>query len=361
MQQGERPRRDRRDEVTVGIVWAVLTVGGELIVWLWLRGIMPERYAETSAIVDDAFIWLTAFAVPVFAFVFAFLGVSLVRHRRRAGEEVDGEPIHGSRPVYKAWFAVTGGLCALLLVFPGFIGLSELHRAGMPEHGAEHDPVLVQMQAAKWAWTATYGEDISVGDELVLPAERQVEFEVTSVDVLHSFWIPAFRVKIDAVPGQTTRVAFTPERPGSFAEDQLMRLQCAELCGLHHSTMAMPVRVVAAAEFEAWLEGKAGPACESDGSTELHISAKDTMFDTSCMAVPADEPFRIVFENREAVPHNVAIATDSSWSQVLFTGEIVTGPTTVTYEVPAMEAGLFAFRCDVHPGMNGQFVVEGED
>ncbi len=116
--------------------------------------------------------------------------------------------------------------------------------------------------------------------------------------------------------------------------------------------------------------GPAGPAtapssappaagCRPKG-TELAISAEGLAFDTNCLAAPADTPFTIAFDNKDAgIPHNVAIYTDSSAASKLFVGAIVTGPTTTTYEVPALKAGTYFFRCDVHPTtMTGTFVVE---
>ncbi|MCS7295733.1 MAG: cytochrome c oxidase subunit II, partial [Dehalococcoidia bacterium] len=73
-------------------------------------------------------------------------------------------------------------------------------------------------------------------------------------DVVHSFWIPAFRMKIDAIPGRTTYMVVRPVVTGSFDDDQAFRVQCAELCGLDHAKMWLPVRVVEREEFEAWVQ-----------------------------------------------------------------------------------------------------------
>ncbi len=99
----------------------------------------------------------------------------------------------------------------------------------------------------------------NAGDELVLPDETRIRFDVTALDVLHSFWVPAFRQKIDAVPGQTTTVYVTTKGLGD-PSDAAYRLQCAELCGLHHGTMAMPVRVLGADDFGEWLKSKGATA-----------------------------------------------------------------------------------------------------
>jgi nitrite reductase (NO-forming) len=98
--------------------------------------------------------------------------------------------------------------------------------------------------------------------------------------------------------------------------------------------------------------------CEPSG-TKLEVTASGMAFDTDCLAAPAGQPFTIRFTNDDAgVSHNVAIYTDASTGTPLFVGDLVTGPKTVTYRVPALDAGTYIFRCDVHPQMNGTFTVK---
>jgi nitrite reductase (NO-forming) len=99
-------------------------------------------------------------------------------------------------------------------------------------------------------------------------------------------------------------------------------------------------------------------ACQPSG-TELSISAMNSVFDTDCLAAPAGKPFTIMLDNMDpGIPHNVSIYTDDSATSALFTGDLVTGPDTITYEVDALEPGTYFFRCDVHPTtMTGTFVV----
>jgi hypothetical protein len=105
--------------------------------------------------------------------------------------------------------------------------------------------------------------------------------------------------------------------------------------------------------------GEAPAACEPDGDV-LSIAAQGLEFTTDCLAAPAAQPFTIEFDNQEAVPHNVAIYTEEG-GDALFAGEVVTGPTTITYEPePIEEPGDLYFQCDVHPTMAGTFVVAEE-
>jgi cytochrome c oxidase subunit 2 len=95
---------------------------------------------------------------------------------------------------------------------------------------------------------------------MVLPLGKLVRFDVTATDVLHAFWVPAFRMKIDAVPGQVTTVFARPNTTGTIEIDAGYRLQCAELCGLGHKDMWFGVRVVEQDEFDAWVAERAPSA-----------------------------------------------------------------------------------------------------
>ena len=109
------------------------------------------------------------------------------------------------------------------------------------------------MTDVQWAWSFTYPDQGGItGAELVLPVDTHVRFDVISVDVLHSFWIPAFRTKIDAVPGLITELHANITKTGNSRDDVNFRVQCAELCGRDHSIMQPPGRVVEREECNAW-------------------------------------------------------------------------------------------------------------
>ena len=90
----------------------------------------------------------------------------------------------------------------------------------------------------------------------------------------------------------------------------------------------------------------------------LTVTAESLVFDTTCLALPADESVTIAFENFDTQPHNVAIYTDSSKATELYEGELIEGGESIDYEIPVLEAGTFYFDCTVHPGMNGSVVVQ---
>jgi plastocyanin len=104
--------------------------------------------------------------------------------------------------------------------------------------------------------------------------------------------------------------------------------------------------------------GGGGSETCSPSGTSLQITAQNNQFDKSCLAAPAGQSFTVTLDNKDTEQHNVAIYTDSSANQNLFRGELDTGPKTTTYNVNALDAGTYFFRCDVHPSMNGTFIVK---
>jgi len=233
-----------RDWLRFLAMWAILTVIAFIAVFSF--SILPAGYARESEIVDEAFLLLMALAVPVFTLVVAMIAYSLIRFRVSGDPIEDGPPIRNNRRVVIWWLVVTTALTAVVLVNPGFVGLAAIR-------GDSSADLVVQVEAKRFKWTATYPGGRMTDDELVLPVDSRIRFDITSPDVLHSFWIPAFRVKLDAVPGRTSQLYVTTEETASFEDDPNLRVQCAELCGAGHSGMSMPVRIVEIDEYEGWL------------------------------------------------------------------------------------------------------------
>lgn len=237
----------KKEGVFVLILWVVLTIIGELVVLN--VPFFPVEAAVEARIVDDAFQLLFVLAVPVFTLVIAGLGYSIVRFRQPGDPPEDAHPIRTSRPVTLSWFVITTALAVFVVFNPGLKGLAELR--------ANTDPDLtVEVTAKKWEWAFSYPQyDVTINDadELVLPINQRVKFEITSEDIIHSFWIPAFRMKADAVPGQINVLYVMPSITGTFDNDPNFRVQCAELCGTGHARMRTHLRIVPQDEFEAWL------------------------------------------------------------------------------------------------------------
>lgn len=253
----------RRELVLGGVIWAVVTIVSIAVTALFLDP-FPTQGAEEASIVDDSFFVLTYAAAPVFGLVVAVLIMGVFRWRSSGEPVEDGPPLFGTGAVPWIWLGLTSALAVAVMIHPGLTGLFELR-------SNQQADMRVEVLALQWQWQVYYpAEDIrlssALGDELVLPVDTRIEFDITAGenDVLHSFWIPAFRQKIDAVPGLHTTIFTTINRTGT-PDDAAYRLQCAELCGLDHTDMVMAVRVVERSEFTAWVASRTSGAAPSEG------------------------------------------------------------------------------------------------
>lgn len=353
----------KRDITVVAIIWAVFTAIGIYLV-ATIR-FYPEPAADKGTDIEHAFRVLLFLSVPVFSFVMATLIYSLVRSSTFDYPDEDGPPIRGRGIVPVSWLAITSGLTLIMIVYPGIIGINDIFFKDKPPD------LVVNVTGVQWAWLFEYpDQNVSTAGELVLPVDRNVKFQVTSNDVTHSFWIPSFLMKIDAVPGQVTEIEVEPTRVGSFRDDPLMRVQCAELCGLDHSQMVAPLTVMTGDEFDAWIreqQSKPTPSpspSPAAGVQEVTVVGKDLKFDTNEITVEGGRQVDIIFDNQDnGIPHNWALyesqeAADNGEASIV-ASEIETGPVTqhVVFDPP--EPGTYFFRCDVHPTtMTGKLVVQ---
>ncbi len=247
--------RDRRP------AWRRPPVLPILLIWLGLTAVLlvfaltvPARLMGTAAspTMREVQSTMTAFTVasaPVAAMVWAILLYSLIawRHRGSQPPTDDAPPIRENRRLQVVWLVVSTALCLFLLVW----GLVVLAPPDSEAH-AVSAPVVVDVTGQQWTWTFAYpAAGGAESDELYLPLDRRVVFQVTSKDVIHSFWIVEMAVKIDANPGQTTVASVTPDRLGTYT------IRCAELCGLYHSYMQTTVHVVTDSDYQAWLTSRA--------------------------------------------------------------------------------------------------------
>jgi cytochrome c oxidase subunit 2 len=188
----------------------------------------------------DVMIVLSAF---VFALVMVMLFYALWKFKAKPGDESDGEPIHGNTRLEVAWTLIP----TIIVLFGAGYSWAVLDEIEEPAE----NPIKVQVFAQQFAWSFGYpgkGDVWSEG-EVHVPLGRQVQFKMHALDVIHSFWVPEWRIKKDAVPGITTTATVTPDKPGTY------QLICTELCGFGHATMRARVVVEPAAEFRKWVGG----------------------------------------------------------------------------------------------------------
>ncbi len=231
--------------VLAGIAASLVAV---LVPWL------PTSASEEMDRIEFTFWFTTVICIGVFAIVAAVIIYSVLNFRVQPGDESDGPPIHGHTGLEIIWTAVP----ALLVTVIAIVSAVVLAR----NDDAGPNPLRISVTGQQFAWKFEYPGDAKVvSGELVLPVDRPVKLTLRSLDVLHSFWVPEFGQKSDAVPGIETTLVITPTRKGEY------RVICTELCGLGHATMRAPVRVVEQAEYEKYLadEAAGGPADESSG------------------------------------------------------------------------------------------------
>ena len=235
----------RKSWIPVFLIWLVYTILGVLLVQY--TTVLPAQFSHEAEVIDEAYELLEVLAIPVMALVLAIMTWGLIAWRSDGAERDDGPPQRSSTLVVSVWLVVTSALAVGILINPGFKGLTDLR-------GEPTQDYVIELQAEQFSWQVTYPNDESAVDELVVPLGKRVRYDVRSKDVLHSFWVPAFRTKIDAVPGLVTQVRITATETGTMDDDINLRIQCAELCGAGHATMMLPVRVVSDAEWNDYVE-----------------------------------------------------------------------------------------------------------
>lgn len=226
----------------VTAVVAVLSV----IVYLLLRSIyqLPVAASVEADGIDALFEGHFILISFLFALVVGFMLYSIVVFRRQPGDDGDGDHFHGHTGLEIVWTVIPLGL----VVFFGVWGAQLLGDITEPKP----DETVVRVVGRQWSWFFEYPElDDLRSTELVLPVDQPVLLEMESEDVLHSFWVPEFRVKQDLLPGVVTVLRFTPSLIGEY------KVRCAEMCGAQHATMLAPVSIRSQADFDAWVDEQA--------------------------------------------------------------------------------------------------------
>jgi cytochrome c oxidase subunit 2 len=248
---------------------------------------MPEPATDRAPMIDELWRWSWLAAILVGILVWGLILFAVFKYRRRSDDEI---PVQ-TRYNLPIEILYTIAPVVMVLVFFYFTVqtqndvLAEASETGESDH-------TIKVVGQKWSWTFNYMEEDAVGGEtvytagthaelptLVLPVDESVDVELSSPDVIHSFWVPAFLFKMDVVPGRDNSFSFTPTREGTFAG------KCAELCGTYHSRMLFNVEVVSAEEYDAYLQdleeqGNVGVVLGgSDATTQVGRDDEDQVQD----------------------------------------------------------------------------------
>jgi cytochrome c oxidase subunit II len=274
--------------ITALVVGIILTLAS-----LWIgqnHGLMPISASVESKKIDDLFNAMMAISAGLFFIVQGAILYSVFMFRKRPGDETDAAPIEGNVPLEILWTAVPTVIVMWLAVYsfdvyksvdggnaignnhmahqhaptmasmPGSAMAATMPSSGMMAQASDpmtappisvgedaaQNPLVVNVSGLQYAWIMTYPETGIVAGELRLPLDRPVRLNISANDVIHAFWVPEFRLKQDAIPGQETHLSFTPNRIGTYP------LICAELCGAYHGGMNTRVIVQSPEEYQAW-------------------------------------------------------------------------------------------------------------
>jgi cytochrome c oxidase subunit 2 len=250
------------------VIVAVLVLLMTALVYFGLNAfdLLPEEASLQAETID----WLFNVEIIGISFLFSLVIVplvySLVVFRRKPGDQSDGAYITGNTPIELVW-TIIPLIIVLVLAYLGAWSLGDTLRV---------DPTAMEVEvtAFQWAWRFDYPDYGITTNELYLPVNEQVLLEMESPDVIHSFWVPEFRVKQDIVPGLTTELRITPTETGDYT------VRCAELCGVKHAYMTAPV-VVSESAFETWVaeqQAASVPSGEPNAASGEKIAQQNGCF-----------------------------------------------------------------------------------
>jgi cytochrome c oxidase subunit 2 len=267
---------ESRTEITrAATIWVALSVVADLLLgFLFAPHMPPGHFSNTASDQTKINNILALVLTPIGLGVVTFFVYAIVSFRQPAGPIQDGPPMRGDARMQAGWVGVTTAIVIVLAI----VGTIELLQAPNSAAGAgagggqgssiisnpKGNPLQVQVIAQQWQFTYRYPQYGGVETfSLVLPVGRTVEFHVTSLDVIHSFWAYQLGVKADAVPGADNVAFTTPEHVGLF------EVRCAELCGLWHGYMYARGHVMSASGFQSWIA-----KAQTDNAPSTHYLPK---------------------------------------------------------------------------------------
>jgi cytochrome c oxidase subunit 2 len=282
------------------------------------------------------------------------------RFRQRKGDSELPNQTHGSNPLEILW-TIVPAITVTGLFIAALITLNEEFEAR-----AASPAVVVDVTGFQWQWTFDYeSEDISLtgtgrdGPTMALPVNETVRIRLHATDVIHSFYVPQFLYKKDAVPGRVNEFDVLVRDVGTFGG------QCAEFCGLSHADMLFTVHAMTRADYDAWVveQQQAEPSAPPppSGAPTVQVTSVSVIagFDPTQLTVPADAPWVVQLTNADpAVPHDFAIRGGNPDGTDWQGDPDAQGGGSATYQPPPLKPGPYEFYCSIHPNMTGTLQAE---
>jgi cytochrome c oxidase subunit 2 len=347
------------------LVLAVVGIAAAVVVVLnapaiWNSFFPPEAKSVEGQEIRNLYDIVFGFAVVIFFVVEGLIVWSVLRYRRRPGDDELPPQTHGNNLAEVTWTLIPT-LIVIVLFFFSWQTLNTVDAstaqpnlkvravAGQFQWSFDYLPADAQFDT-KPLFTITAPQGADGG--LTLPAGQTTHLFLHSPDVIHAFYVPQFLFKRDVVPGLNNQ--FDLEIPASDA-GQTYRGQCAELCGVGHRIMLFDVHVLAPNDFQAWFTkaqqaANATPPPVPSGAVAgptINLVAKGVKFDQSALTVPA-AGFTLHYDNEDAgTPHDFVVL-DNAGTKV-YGSPTITGVKTEDLPVPPIPAGGYRFECSIHP------------
>lgn len=261
-----------RQVICIFLVAAFIVLGGLLIGSQMYRYFLPKSASLESSVYDNLFHFTASIAGMVFLLVEGALVLILIRFRRKPGDLSDGPAIHGNTSLETVWTIIPAVIVTVLAFYSydvlkivevpydrissWFCGpLTPAQALAEPISGGD---LVVDVIGYQYYWEFKYPQyGNATSTELHAPVDEYVLLRLTSTDVIHSFWVPEFRLKKDAPPGYINEARFKATTEGTYP------VICAELCGLGHSQMRASLVVESRQNFEEWANGLAAATVET--------------------------------------------------------------------------------------------------
>ncbi len=202
---------------------------------------LPEQASSIAWMVDGLYLYLIVVSLFFACLIYSLVIIFAVKFHRKNKNET-GAPIHGNILLEIAWSVIPLIISLTMFAFSTYVFFANAR----PPADAEETFVV----GKQWMWKTQHAEGNREINELHVPVGKPVKLTMTSEDVIHSFYVPAFRVKMDVLPGKYSHLWFKPTKTGKY------HLFCAEYCGTDHSKMVGSIHVMEPADYQAWLEGK---------------------------------------------------------------------------------------------------------
>lgn len=276
------------------------------LISLWYgqnHGLLPPAVSAEAAMVDGLFNTMMTVSIGLFLLIQGALLIAIFKFRRRKGDREDGPPIHGNVPLEIVWTAIPAVIVLIIGVYsfdvykalggfdpeaasdPGAGSVTQVallpgqnatamvephqhHRGGhnhsvalgigaFPQDEGRSADVRVDVTGLQYAWIFTYPDSGITSGELHVPAGEEVQLNIKAQDVLHAFWVPALRLKQDAIPNRDTELRFEPTVVGEYP------INCAELCGPYHGAMNTKMIVHTPEDYDKWVQEQVALVNES--------------------------------------------------------------------------------------------------